>query len=771
MGLTATTWPRALAAFAALAVVVSCASEAGAEAQPHRSTAFLPSSNGVGAIAWDRTQFKLTQFLEHPYAQASAASAVTRNFAFDSYPGVRVGGTGTWLDAVAPVVVEYVPGTAIVHAVRKMGALQIDEYEFAPAGLAEHASVMLLEVTGPSGGSAVDAYAIFNYHLGSGGPQPGTDAENITYDATRDAYFETGPSGVAMAYASVGASTHHGCTPNNPYTRLQAGSDLADDAGTGGPTNDAVAGLQSGLGALGQNTSAWAGWVSVLAPDANGGAAVDRVRTWLAGRTAQQLLADEKAAWASWITAAPSGASTLEASLDAEAQVMLRMGQVAEPGGGAGQILASVAPGAWNIAWVRDMAYATVGLVRSGHYAEAKAALAFQMGAKVGDYQQYVGAPYGISVVRYYGDGSEQSDSNQDGPNVEFDGFGLFLWALDEYVRASGDTQSLAAWWPAVKPKVADVLVKLQEPTGLIAADSSIWEVHWNGKQRHFAYTTIAAANGLCAASRLATAAGDAAGSSAYIAAGQKSRDAVLASLRAPDETIAQSTEGLAQGTGWLDAATLEAIGFGLIDPSRRTARATMGAVEAGLVPQSGRGFMRSDTGDWYSSQEWVFVDLRAARALELRGDAPGSAALFGWNVAQASDNFGELSELHDATTADYAGQAPMVGFGAGTYLLALRDRGKPGSPTCGSYASEPADAVDGGEDAAAGGDGGSAPDAAAAADAGGDAPGAGDQPSGASSGGCGCTSADRRLDTTGALVLSLGPLALLATRARRRRR
>ena len=82
------------------------------------------------------------------------------------------------------------------------------------------------------------------------------------------------------------------------------------------------------------------------------------------------------------------------------------MGQVAETGGGAGQILASIAPGQWNIAWVRDMAYAVVGLVRSGHYAEAKAAIAFQMQAQVGGYQQYVGAPYQISVVRYYGNGS-----------------------------------------------------------------------------------------------------------------------------------------------------------------------------------------------------------------------------------------------------------------------------------------------------------------------------------------------------------------------------
>ena len=33
-------------------------------------------------------------------------------------------------------------------------------------------------------------------------------------------------------------------------------------------------------------------------------------------------------------------------------------------------------------------------------------------------------------LVRYYGFGVEETDFNDFGPNLEFDGFGLFLWAL-----------------------------------------------------------------------------------------------------------------------------------------------------------------------------------------------------------------------------------------------------------------------------------------------------------------------------------------------------
>ena len=119
--------------------------------------------------------------------------------------------------------------------------------------------------------------------------------------------------------------------------------------------------------------------------------------------------------------------------------------------------------------------------MRSGHYAEAKAAIAFQMGAQVGSYEQYVGMPYQISVVRYYGNGTEWSDSNADGPNIEFDGFGLFLWALNEYVTASGDTASLTTWWPTVKPQVADGVrpaVFADNVSGLTIRNSPALEKH-----------------------------------------------------------------------------------------------------------------------------------------------------------------------------------------------------------------------------------------------------------------------------------------------------
>src|SRR3984885_4857218 len=113
---SAATW----SGLGALGIVLGVSREARAGASPHLSEEWLPSSNGMAAIAWDREQYKLVQFLEHPYAAASS-TATTRNFLYDSYPGVRIGGVGTagtWLDTVAPSLVEYLPGTGIVHSQR-----------------------------------------------------------------------------------------------------------------------------------------------------------------------------------------------------------------------------------------------------------------------------------------------------------------------------------------------------------------------------------------------------------------------------------------------------------------------------------------------------------------------------------------------------------------------------------------------------------------------------------------------------------------------------
>ncbi len=664
-----------------LASVTLALGASAAPVAPHRSASELVTSNGRAVVGYDVIQGRITSFLEHPY-RARSDGSTTRDIAFDIYPGLRIGTTGQWLTDVTPSSVAYEPGTGIIVVLRQLSGLDITEYDFVPIDLAERALVSLVKVERTSGAAEpIDGYFIFNLHLGAGAPEPDASGETVAWDAGRSTWMEWGGSGLTTAYAPLELATHHGASPDNPFTALTSGQDLGDGAGT--TTDDAVAGLQWSLGNLATGESAWFGGFVVLDDQGDVLPRVDAVRSWIAGRSAAAILAAERASWKSWHTPTPAGLDPDETAAYTQQMAILRMGQVSD-----GQILASLPPGNWNISWVRDMSYATAALARSGHTEEAKRAIEFQLDADSGKYQDYVGHPYQISITRYFGDGVEETDFDDNGPNIEFDGFGLFLWELSEYVQQSNDDASLASWWPTVSEKVGDVLVALQEPSGLIAPDSSIWEVHWNGRQKHFAYTTLTAANGLCHAADLAERVGDSARATQYRDAGKRARDALIEKLSAPDGTLAQSLEELESGSGFLDAAAIEAAGFGLVDPKGRATTATLASMKAKLIPASGRGFMRNDDGGWYDSQEWVFVDLRSATVMDRAGD-PDGADLTSWITAQAKENFGLISELHDASTADYAGEMPMVGFGAGAYALALWSRGNDLAPACGDFADE----------------------------------------------------------------------------------
>jgi GH15 family glucan-1,4-alpha-glucosidase len=361
-----------------------------------------------------------------------------------------------------------------------------------------------------------------------------------------------------------------------------------------------------------------------------------------------------------------------------------------------GQILASMPPGMWSTAWPRDMTYSIVALVRMGHFAEARAALEFQLLADSNQYKTFthnsvlqtgVGADYRISVCRYYGRGMEETDWNADGPNVEFDGFGLFLWAMGEYVQASGDTTLLDAHWAAIKTTIADLLMDLRAGNGMIRPDSSIWEVHWNGRQKQYTYTSLAAAAGLCQASQFAATHGAATDATAWRAAATEIVGSIRAHAVDGGNFLSQSVEELvgASGTsGYVDAAVVEAFNWGLLDPAGAIADATLARLSTDLAVPNGMGLARNDDGGWYDRSEWVLIDLRTAGALRRSGHAASIATAdrrLDWITAQGLANLGLIAELHDRDTADYAGAVPMVGFGAGAYVLDQWLRADPPAP------------------------------------------------------------------------------------------
>ncbi len=674
---------------------------------PHRSWSVLPWTNGWGSGGYDTVARKVVSFREHVYARKDAATA-TRELAFDVYFGLRTGGVNAWLVDRPVADAGWDGARGLARVVQGHGALRATQYWFAPFAVAAPTLVGVVEVENTGATAITDGavFALVNLHVGGGAD--GTAGERIRWQG--DAFEERGARGLAVL-RPLPAPTRRAASPDNPYPIVAGGGRLPDTADSD-VRDDAVAGFEWDVTGMGPGEVRR--FAIVLGHAADGDRAALDGKLAMAGGDPQALLAGARADWDGFLARAkiPPGLSTDERAVHDRQLAVLRMGQVREPGRGHGQILASLPRGMWNIAWPRDQAYATAALIAAGLYPEAKAALTFLLEAGPGQFVccdrdggPWVGAPYRVSITRYFGDGSEETDFNERGPNIEFDGFGLMLANLADYVDASDDVALVTSHAAAVFAETADVLVGLIEPSGpamgLIRADSSIWESHWyDGGRQHWTFTQATAVHGLRAAARLAERVGRAADAQRYRTAADTIAAAIAARLVDPTTGVLRAS--LEQQSSYLDAAVISAFRWGVLPATGPAARATLDAFEQGLrVEVTGHGYRRNDDGGDYDRREWIAVDLWLAEVWRLAGRADRADALVAWVTAQARLNHDLVPENYDRITADYQGEIPMVGFGAGAYVSALWQRGGPGPTVDGGLGP------DAGPDGGASGDGG----------------------------------------------------------------
>lgn len=691
----------------------------------HSSFSLLPSGNGFGTAVYDLAQAKIVNLREHAF-QSVDAGVPTRDLLYDSYFGLRANGKEAWLNG-APVDRSDLDG-GVITIVQHMGGLTATQTYFAPFGVNAPSLVMTMEVKneGAQPISDVHAFTLHNAHLGGG--NDGTSGQRVDWSAPMNAYVQKAlGAGRVMLIRSVTPPSRHTTTPNNPYGAVMQGN-LYTDTDSSGDANDVASGFQYDIGTLAPGASATFGVVLAYHPFGDINALDAMTAAYLKGKAPAELAAAEHAQWAAWLAAAklPAGLSTDEQKLYRQQLAVLRMGQVREPNDIAnsylpfGQLTGSVRPGHWDIAWVRDACLGISALSRAGYLDEARAALEFMLRAQSGNYQQFVGRPYRISVVRYFGKGKEEADSDQNGPNIEFDGFGMFLWAASQYLDQGGDVKFLDTWWSTMSEGIADVLVALIEPQSqLLAADSSIWESHWdNGGRQHYTWSNLWAVVGLRRAALWATGR-DASRAMKYQMAAKQLQNAIAARLVTNDHVLRPSLEN--QGT--VDAAAVEAFNQGVSDPGGVVAGATLDAFLSKLAVQSGHGLKRNQNGGSYDEREWIVIDLRTSVALRRAGRADASDALWNWVRDQALLNHGLMPELFDQVTADYAGEVPMVGFGAGAFIVSAWDRAATMMPLGDGGMGAPDLSI-------GGGDGASPP---------GDAATSGDLATGGSGKGCGC--------------------------------
>jgi len=216
------------------------------------------------------------------------------------------------------------------------------------------------------------------------------------------------------------------------------------------------------------------------------------------------------------------------------------------------------------------------------------------------------------------------------------------------------------------------------ESSSIMRADSSIWEVHQPGK--HYAYTTMAAARGLCDLGALAHKSSHADDATHYAMVAAKMKAAFVGAFVDPQMALGGSIEGLQQQK-YYDGSLAEAFTWSLLpDLKGSVATATLDLFNH-LRVDSG-GFKRNNDGlSSYDSNEWILVDLRISDALRRAGKPQPADQYLGQIVQKAAANFYLLPELYNDTPADgqigkYFGSIPMVGYGAGAYLMTVLDRG-----------------------------------------------------------------------------------------------
>ena len=448
-----------------------------------------------------------------------------------------------------------------------------------------------------------------------------------------------------------------------------------------------------------ESSTAWA--LISIESDADLEPAVHQFDQWRAGLGLRDLVKREIAELEQWrVKPAVSFRSEQERHLWRQSEVMLRIAQSREPNRPGrynnGLMVASLPDGVWFTPWVRDMAWATVALAKMGHREEARAALLAYFNARpTGKMRaETAGADYQISVVRYFGDGAEEPFFTEEGStNIEFDDWGEALWVLGEYLKRYDDPDLLHA--PTyrgplyesardyiVKPLLAN-LEKYRDGE-IVAADTSIWEERQKDK-KHFAFSTAAAIVGLREFANIAQRAGDEAAHRdvmQHVALLEKGFSAAFIRGGTLHGTL---EEGVKND---IDGALLAIIHFGVVtDPA--IIRSTLKRMELLKVKSGGYRRVRSTYTDpeifeyWYEREEFLFVDFSLAEVDRLLGRDAAAQAILTRIVSKAAADHNIIPEMYVALPCklfpgkigDPTGARPMVGYGAGTYILDLLDR------------------------------------------------------------------------------------------------
>jgi GH15 family glucan-1,4-alpha-glucosidase len=401
----------------------------------------------------------------------------------------------------------------------------------------------------------------------------------------------------------------------------------------------------------------------------------------------------------------PKDLTAKEKNVVEQSITILKMAQVSDKEvlpNSHGQIMASLRPGLWHVAWVRDGSYAIQAMTRLGMYAEAKKGLEFMLKAPCGFFKHYIytdgkdygpGVDYQVSLTRYFGNGKEECDYNEFGPNIEFDDFGLFLTAFTDYVSRSKDEAFYRKWNEVMCTKVADATIASMDTNFLIKADSGPWEHHLE-MPRQYTFTSGVCARGLELFASLQKQFH--LPYEKYQSAAETLKKGILTNMLCENRYLKGNVnDQLKTAHEYYDGGVFETFANGLMT-DKKLFLSNMEEYDKVMRIKGPRpGYIRLISSDPYENQEWVFINLRIAQAHLLFGQKTEAANLLNYITEQASVNNNTIPEMisnklqMDKVTENFKssniwcncirdkddqfiGTIPMVGYGSGAYILTL---------------------------------------------------------------------------------------------------
>jgi GH15 family glucan-1,4-alpha-glucosidase len=344
-----------------------------------------------------------------------------------------------------------------------------------------------------------------------------------------------------------------------------------------------------------------------------------------------------------------------------------------------GQILASLRPGVWSISWVRDASFAIRAMAQIGMFTEAKKGLEFMLNAApTNQYKTFIfkdGKDYGIkhdyriSVTRYFGNGREEADFDERGPNIELDDFGLFLMAFSDYVKESGDKVFFDKWHSILENETIVAIIQNIDSNDLIRTESGPWEHHLPGHQYTFTNgVNVMGLNkfaALCDAYNIPSA--------KIKAAAKRLQDGIMKNMLFENRLLKGNAQEKKETDHFFyDCGVFELFSDGFSD-NKKLFHSTLEAYDKQIHLKSADGYMRFNSDDSYENQEWPTSSLWVAMSHIRFGNNARAKKLIDRITIMSANNNNVMPEIYTREEWLYNGATPMVGYGAGMYLLALK--------------------------------------------------------------------------------------------------